>query len=168
MDEITLSLQFITRSPSLLIGHSLNLPQADSDRQSAGDDFYDAVGGKRLSAHTAEWLPSVFSSLHDCQPCCSGWERHATAPPLSTFSSANAELMLGLSLAQLCPEVELSHRQSSACGGSGNLAAFHCFFFFSLRFPPWDKCPGMSVNMWKFAYLLGDKTEIFVFHRKFC
>lgn len=89
-----------------------------------------------------------------------GGMRHVAAPLLAAFSSANAELIPGLSLAEPCPEVELSHHQSSACEGSGNLAALSVFFSFQ------DKCPGMSVNMWKFAYLLG-YTEVFVFHSTF-
>lgn len=92
--------------------------------------------------------------------------RRATAPSLFTFSSANAELMPGFRLAELCTEVELSHHQPSACEGSGNLAALSEFLFFF--FSPQDKCPGMSVNMCGLHIFFGTNREIFVFHNRFC
>lgn len=131
-----------------------------------GGDFYYSVGGKRLSAHTAERPRSAFPSSHDCQPCRGGRVRRATAPSLFTFSGANAELMPGFSLAELCPEVELSHHQSSACEGSGNLAALSEFLF--SFFPPLDKCPGMSVNICGLHVFFSTNREIFVFHNRYC
>lgn len=95
--------------------------------------------------------------------------RRATAPSLFTFSSANAELMPGFGLAKLCPEVELSHHQSSACEGSGNLAALSeflfSFFFFSPRTSVLEcrstcaGCISSSVQAEKYLYFTIDFVD---------
>lgn len=108
-----------------------------------------------------------FPCSHHWQPCRGGRVRRATAPSLFTFSSANAELMPGFRLAELCTEVELSHHQSSACEGSGNLAALSefLFSFFPLRTSVLEcrstcaGCISSSVQTEKYLYFTRDFVD---------